>query len=77
MQWRSFIEQFVAMPVTVRTSKRRRVYEIEANPREPSRMVQLEAALARINERGMVQGERRWEFRLVGLPSAGDLQRSG
>ena len=33
MLWRTFIEQLVALPVTVRTTKHRRVYEIQANNR--------------------------------------------
>jgi len=77
MQWRTFIEQFVALPVTVRTSKRRRIYEIHANLRQPKRMAQLEAALAKINARGLVQGKRRMEFKLIGMPEVGDTQRSG
>ena len=77
MQWRTFIEQFVALPVTVRTSKRRRVYEIQANLRQPQRMAQLEAALVEVNRRGLKQSDRSLVFRLVGMPETDNVQRSG
>ena len=77
MQWRTFIEQFVALPVTVRTSKHRCVYEILANPRQPTRMAQLSAALDEMNGRGLRRGERLLVFKLVGKKSRGRVRRSG
>ena len=77
MQWRTFIEQFVALPVTVRTSKHRCVYEILANPRQPARMAQLSAALDEMNGRGLRRGERLLVFKLVGKKSRGRVRRSG
>ena len=76
MQWRTFIEQFVALPVTVRTTKHRCVYEIHANQRQPERMAQLRAALDQINSRGIRRGERQLVFDLIGMPAAAQVQRS-
>jgi len=65
MEWRTFIELFVYLPVTVRTSSRRILYEIEANPRAPDRMDQLRHACDEINRRKIHRGSRLLEFSLV------------
>lgn len=77
MQWRTLIEQFVALPVTVRTTKHRRVFEIQANSRQPQRMAQLRAAVEEINRRGIKQGKRRLVFDMIGMPDQDEVQRSG
>ncbi|MFT5433409.1 MAG: hypothetical protein ACI9OJ_004115, partial [Myxococcota bacterium] len=65
MEWRTVIEQFIALPVTVRTTKTHRRYQIHANNRHPERMRQLANAIAEINSRDIVQGERRLTFELL------------
>ena len=71
MEWRTFIEQFVALPVTVRHSKRRRLFQIHANRRQPKHMEKLAAALEVINGRGIQVGEQRLVFELIGGKAAG------
>jgi len=65
MEWRTFIEQFVMLPVTVRTSSRRVLYQIHANPRKPKRMAQLAAALEEINRRRLHRGKQLLVYELV------------
>ena len=77
MQWRSLIEAFGALPVTVRTTRSRRVYEIEANPRAPQRMEQLAAALEAMNHRRIMVGKRRLVYRLVDAAGGVHVRRSG
>jgi len=77
MQWRTFIEQFVALPVTIRTSKYRRVFEVQANVRQLPRMAQLQAAFIEVNCRKLKQGDKLLVFELVGMPEVGGVQRSG
>ena len=69
--WRSFIEQLVALPVTVRTSPTRRLFLIHENRRQPALMEQLEAALEEINRRELVRDDRKWEFQLARWPIGG------
>ena len=64
MAWRTFIEQFVHLPVTVRNSATRREYVLAANPRQPERMEQLERALAEINRRQILLGHQLLVFAL-------------
>jgi hypothetical protein len=71
MEWRSFIEQFVLLPVTVRTSRRRVVYQIQANSRQPQRMAQLRSACAEVNRRQLHRAERLLRFEVVDPPPAG------
>ena len=71
MEWRTFIEQFVALPVTVRHTKRRRLFQIHANRRQPQHMETLAAALTRINEREIQIGNQRLVFELIGRTAAG------
>ena len=65
MEWRTFIEQVVALPVTVRTTKARRLFQIHANPRQPALMVQVATAVAEVNRRELRQGKRLLVFELV------------
>ncbi len=65
IEWRTFIEHFVMLPVTVRTTRRRCLYELHANPRQPVRMAQLAAALEEVTERRLHRGDRLLVFRLV------------
>ena len=64
MAWRTFIEQFVHLPVTVRSSPARREYVISANRRQPDRMAQLKRALAEINRRKIRLGDQLLVFEL-------------
>ena len=65
MEWRTFIESFVMLPVTVRTTKRRVLYELHANPRQPERTAQLKAACEEVNRRALRRGERRLVFAVL------------
>ena len=65
MEWRTFIDQFVPLPVTARTTKQRRLFQIHTNPRQPERMAQLGAALTEINRRQIRQGKRLLVFELL------------
>ena len=71
LEWRTFIEQFVALPVTVRTTRTRRCFEIHANPRQPKIMAQLAKAIDAINARKLRQGGKLLVFKLSGLPEKG------
>jgi len=71
MQWRTFIEQFVALPVTVRTREHCRVYQLHANLRQPEQMARLAAALAELNRRKICRDDERLVFELIGLPEPG------
>ena len=64
-EWRTFIEALVALPVTVRTTKTRRLFQIHANPRQPALMAQLAEALVEVNGRKIRQGKRLLVFELV------------
>jgi hypothetical protein len=70
MEWRTFIEQYLLLAVTVRTSSRRALYQIEANPRQPERMTQLRAACDAINKRRVHRGKRLLWFEVI-APSLG------
>lgn len=65
MQWRSYIEDFVALPVTVVTTATRQQFRITENPRQPERMAQLRKALAEINRRELSRGGKRLTFELI------------
>jgi len=71
IEWRTLIEQFVALPLTVRTTKTRRLYQIHANPRQPDNMVRLAEAVQRINARNIRHDGRLIVFELCGLPAPG------
>jgi len=70
MHWRTFIEQFVALPVQVRSSTTRCVYSIQANGRQPERMDQLRGALDEVNRRRLKRGKQLLVFELV-APDSG------
>lgn len=68
-EWRNFIEQFVELPVTVRTTNTRRCFEIHANPRQPQKMAQLADAIQEINARKIRQDGRLLVFKLREPPA--------
>ena len=70
LQWRSFIEDMVALPVTVTHSQSRCLYQVAANPRQPERTAQLTKAVAEINRRQIRRGEQLLQFEVV-LPESG------
>ena len=65
MEWRTFIVQLIALPVTVRSHKTRLLYQIAANPRHPRLMALLSGALEEINNRGIKRGKQLMVFELV------------
>ena len=65
MEWRTFIEQVLPLPVTVYTTSRRCRYAIHANPRQPERMEQLREACAEINRRKLRRRKRLLVFEVV------------
>ncbi|MCP4661407.1 MAG: hypothetical protein GY856_38885 [bacterium] len=71
LEWRTFIEQFVALPVTVRTTNNRRLYQIEPNPRQPENMIYLAKALREVNARRIHRDDRLLVFELVGFDEPG------
>ena len=62
---RSFIERIVALPVTIRSAKRRRLYCIHANPRAPKDTELLRAACDAVNAREIHDGEQLLRFEVV------------
>jgi hypothetical protein len=70
-EWRTYIEELVALPVTVRTSKTTRLIQIHKNPRQPERMKQLQAAMAEINRRSLQTGKHKLRFELADTPWLG------
>ena len=73
MEWRTFIEQYLLLPVTVRTSRRRVLYQIHANDRQPKRMAQLRVACDAINQRRVHRGKRWLKFEVVEPPPRGSV----
>lgn len=69
MEWRTFIDQLVAMPVTLRTSRSTWLVQVQANPRNPQLMRHIEAAVAEVNKRELRRGQQRVVFEI--LPTAG------
>ena len=67
-EWHTYIEELVALPVTVRTTKTTRLIQIHANPRQPERMKQLHAAMAEVNRRALQSGKHKLRFELVDTP---------
>lgn len=65
MEWRTFIELFVYLPVTVRISGSHISYDIEANLRDPKRMQQLQQACSEINRRKIKRDRKILTFRIV------------
>jgi hypothetical protein len=71
MEWRTFIEQFLYLAVTVRTSHRRVLYQIHENVRQPERMAQLRVACDAINSRRIHRGKDLLKFEVVEPASPG------
>ena len=65
MELPTFIEQFVALPVTMRCTSGQCVYEIEANPRQPEHMARLRRAVAEMNRRKLKQGKQLLRFVVI------------
>lgn len=65
MHWRTFIEQFVALPVQVRDHGSRRVHVIRSNRRQPERMAQLRRAVDEVNRRRIKRDGKLLEFVVV------------
>lgn len=68
IEWRTFIEQLVALPVTVHTTKTRRHFQIHANPRQPDHMARLADAIREINARKIRRDGLLLVYELHGLP---------
>jgi len=71
MEWRTFIEQYLLLAVTVRTSRQRVLYQIQANERQPKRMAQLRVACDAINKRRVRRGKRLLKFEVIDPPPRG------
>ncbi|MBU0677281.1 MAG: hypothetical protein KJ626_04120 [Verrucomicrobia bacterium] len=65
MRRRTFIEQYLMLAVTVRTSYNRVLYQIHANERQPQRMAQLRAACDAINKRCIHRDKRLLKFEVI------------
>ncbi len=65
MEWRTFIEQLVTLPVTMRTTANRCLYQFHPNPRNPDQMAALALAVVELNRRTLHRGKRRLEFELL------------
>ena len=61
---RTFIEAWVPLPVTIRKSKSRLVYEVAGNPRDPEMTALLKEALEKITQRKLVIAGRQFIARL-------------
>jgi hypothetical protein len=68
MEWRTFIDNFVSLPVTIRTTRSRVRYQFHANLRALARMRQLQAACEVLNGKKLRRGKARLEFEVVDLP---------
>jgi len=71
MEWSTFIAQLVPMPLTVRSSPERCLYQLHANPRHPTLMAALQAAVAEINRRDLRRGGQRLLFEITSAPPTG------
>ena len=69
--WRTCIEELVALPVTVRKTKTTRLIQINGNPRQPKRMKQLHAAMAGVNRQALQSRKHERRFELVDTPWLG------
>ena len=65
------IELLVYLPVTVKTSSRQIVYEIEANLRDSARTEQLRHACEELNRRQIHKGKRLLRFAVIDPSSPG------
>jgi len=71
IELRTFIEHFVYLPTTVRTSQSKIVYQIEGNPRHQVRTNQLREACAEITRRLLQRDGKLLIFEVVDPPHAG------
>ena len=62
---RTFIELFVAVPLTIRETRHELIYELQANPRSPLNTQRLRDACAEITRRRLVKGGKRMRFEVV------------
>ncbi len=62
---RTFIERFVQIPVVIRSSKRRRLHQLQGNPRDPEATELLRVACAVVNARNIHDGEQLLRFEVV------------
>lgn len=69
MELRTFIEQILPLPVTIRSDLRTCVYEIQANPRQPKLMQEVQRAVAEVNRRGLKRDGQVLRFELLGVGS--------
>jgi hypothetical protein len=65
MEPRTFIDLFVSVPVTIRESKHRVVYELDANPRSPVNTERLREACREINRRRLRRRDKLMRFEVV------------
>ena len=65
MQMRTFIQHFVDAATTVRTSRHRILYQLEANPKDPKRTEQLRRACQEVTRRELRKDGRLLIFEVV------------
>ena len=65
IELRTFVEAFVSMPVTVLTSDRTLIYQVEADPRFADRNKLMAQACKAVNSRKIHRGKRRLVFEMV------------
>lgn len=75
MELRTFIEHFMLLPVTIRTTRYRVRYQIQGNPRNPVRTEQLRGACAEINRRKLRRDGRLFILEVVDPPPPEELGR--
>ena len=68
IQYQTFIEQLIALPVTVAATKTCIHYRIERNHRNPKLMSRLQEACQRINDRKIKRGDQQLVFELIEHP---------
>jgi len=62
---RTFIELFVAVPLTIRETRLELIYELKANPRSPLNTQRLRDACAEVTRRRLVKGGKRMRLEVV------------
>jgi hypothetical protein len=71
IQWRTYIEELMALAVTVRTTRYRITYQLHGNPRHPAFMDHLKAACHEVTSRRLRRDNRLLLFEVVDLPPGG------
>ena len=71
MEWRTFINQLVPLPLTVRTTRHIIRYQLHANPRRPGLMDDLREACAELTRRRLRSGKQRLVFEFLDAPDRG------